>query len=141
MTKTFPAIILLACSSTRPSIGQITISTVPCTDDNTVASLAIKEGESGSLMCNVHHAIYQQQPTSWFIWRSSIDAKLMSIVSNTEGIITGPEGLTNNVIITDDVSYANFTIKNFTSQFDTSQVQCGTFTIRRTFKLGFPGKL
>ena len=81
--------------------------------------------------------------TEWFIQRDSIETVVTSIVF-TNGIISTPEGLADDVTMIGDnvpglnVTYlTNFTILNFTSQFDWATIECGISGNRRTFNLGF----
>lgn len=137
-------VFLLCLCSILSAVQPLTITTIP--EINEELTQAYVPVESSALPVTIQCTVYNgnnQFNTLWFIQRSS-DSSLISITL-TNGVIINPHDLSDDVIITgepitDHVSFGtNFTILNFTTQFDGAEVQCGTYSTRRKFKLGFAG--
>ena len=129
---------------------QINITTDPGTIEDQTLYIPVQEEETDyTLVCVVNDTDSSvQQVTEWHIQRSTVESDITAItVSPSDGTIIAPSDLANSVAITGvlvpgspTITYrTNFTILNFTAQFDTTTLQCGQGQTRRTFVLGFPG--
>ena len=132
---------------TYVSTAQI-ISTNPVTSEGQNSYVAINEGDIDvTLECRVDLNDVQQI-TQWSIMRENIESDITDILlSPSDGTVTQPNDLADNLIITGSlvpdsltVTYrTNFTILNFTNEFDGATIQCSSSGVMRTFVLGFPG--
>ena len=125
-------------------ISQITsVTTIPDTD-----YVFANEGtENISLYCVVD-IDGNQTITDWFIMRQT-DSMLTQPSFYKNGTVNTPADLIGKIEAIGDpfpplptITYqTNFTIINFTSEFDLSQLKCGTQGTLRTFNLGFTGNI
>ena len=124
-------------------ISQITVTTIPDTD-----YVFANEGtENISLYCVVDND-GNQTITDWFIMRQT-DSNLVQPSFHKNGTVIEPADLIGKIEAIGDpfpqlptITYqTNFTIINFTSEFDLSQLKCGPQGSFRTFNLGFTGNL
>ena len=122
------------------------ITTIPDTNTGD-AYITVKEGEiNETVVCIVFNPTIQLQ-SIWRIQRQGEDTMLMSIFFTSNGVPTTAE-FVGDLFATGDMipdlqsTYlTNFTFLNFTTEFDTTRLQCenGFNQERRTFFLGFPG--
>ena len=133
------------CSIICLSPGQISVSTIPETSGIKVYVAAVEGEHNVTLLCFVYNGD-THVTTAWFIQRNSIESFVVPIDFFSNGTISNPNDLADDIFVTGDnvpntnVTFlSNFTILNFTSQFDGATIQCGTTTNRETFNLGFPG--
>ncbi len=127
-------------------LAQIEIDTNPETEDGVITYVSFVEGETNATVeCTVINNGVTQVVTDWFIQRES--DSMVTQISFSNGIPTNPIDLADELIAIgephptiDGLTYlTNFTIFNFTSQFDGATLQCGSGSNRRSFVLGFPG--
>ena len=89
-----------------------------------------------------------QVQTRWLVKRSTDSTPLLTDY-NSAGELISPADLVGKITAIGDVIpgisltfETNFTILNFTSEFDQALIQCaqtGSSLVRREFNLGFPG--
>ena len=140
----FILLVLLAVSITS---SQVIFTTVPSTNSGPAYVFA-KEGTLNvSLYCEVISQNIQVL-TRWFVKRQT-DNMIRITDYNAGGELTFPNDLLGKItaignVIPDslqNLTYeTNFTIVNFTSEFDLAQIQCGPNDgLTRTFIIGLPG--
>ena len=125
---------------------QVNFTTIPNTDSGPVY-LIPKEGTLNvSLYCKVILNNFQIQ-TRWLVKRP-MDSLPITTDYNAAGELISPPFLMGKIRAIGDVipdlesnlTYeTNFTILNFTSEFDVIQIKCGPQGVLREFNLGFPG--
>ena len=128
-------------------ISQITYTTIPDTDSDRPAYVFANEGtENISLYCLVDNS-GTQTVSRWSIMRKT-DSSLLPITFFINGTVDTPADLIGKITAIGDpfpglpITYqTNFTIINFTNEFDLSQLKCGETGILRTFNLGFTGNI
>ena len=122
------------------------ITTIPDTNAGN-AYITVNEGEINvNLVCTVFSSPTNQIQSVWRIQREGIDMMQITVNFNLNGQPTPGEfaGLlfaTGDMIPDIQLTYqTHFTFLNFTSQFDTTRLQCGDPIVEtRTFIMGFPG--
>ena len=123
------------------------ISTVPDTDGGD-AYVTSSEGQTNvSVVCTVLNSLMIQAKTDWRIRREGEDQDLIDLVFDENGQPVSPGFIVGDIFITgqpipmfNDIYATNLTFLNFTSEYDTTQLQCGpTNSETRSFFLGFPG--
>ena len=125
--------------------SQVTYTTVPNTDSGAAYVFADEGTLNVSIYCKV---INSNTPavTRWLIRRSN-DSQLIVPTFDFNGKVTNPTDLVGKIEAIGDIFIqgsltfqTNFTILNFTNEFDLSLVKCGpqTATLRQ-FNFGFPG--
>ena len=144
----FIKLLLLLICYLFVSTAQIIISTNPVTSEGQNSYVAINEGDiDAALECRAD-LNNVQQITQWSIMRENVESDITDILlSPSDGTVIQPNDLADNLIITGSlvpdsltVTYrTNFTILNFTNEFDGATIQCGILTEMRIFVLGFPG--
>lgn len=140
----------LVCSFVSVSQCQTLIVTIPeTTDAQPVAYVAADKGEINVfLQCFVFASPDSPVITEWRIQRYSVDANIANLLFNSnDGSVSSPSDLADDLIVTGELAISdtaityrtNFTILNFTDEFDTTKLECGVGSDRKTFTLGFPG--
>ena len=121
--------------------------TIPDTESGPVYLIPEEGTLNVSLYCKVIQNNFQIQ-TRWLVKRPT-DSLLINTNYNAYGELISPSFLVGkvtaigNVIpnLASNLTYeTNFTILNFTREFDVIQFKCGPQGILREFNLGFPGK-
>ena len=140
----FILLVLLAVSITS---SQVIFTTVPSTNSGPPYVFAEEGTLNVSLYCEVISQNIQVQ-TRWFVKRQT-DNMIRITDYNAGGELTSPNDLLGKItaignVIPDsllNLTYeTNFTILNFTNEFDLAQIQCGpNDALTRTFILGLPG--
>ena len=136
-------LVKIICCSALPVVQYSNPSTV---SGGGTLYVPVDEGQLNFLIECVVFNGGSQAVTSWAIQRDGIESMLTSITF-MNGMISTPADLIDVVTIIgepvpglEDLTFlSNFTILNFTSQFDTTIVRCGPSSDRRLFTLGFPG--
>ena len=139
----FILLVLLAVSITS---SQVIFTTVPSTNSGPYV-FAEERTPNVSLYCEVISQNIQVL-TRWFVKRQT-DNMIRITDYNAAGELTFPNDLLGKItaigsVIPDslqNLTYeTNFTILNFTSEFDLAQIQCGPNDgLTRTFIIGLPG--
>ena len=135
-------VILLALIALSLTSGQVIYTTVPSTN-NGPAYVIFEEGTLNvSLYCEVIQNSIQVQ-TSWFVKRQTDSSPILTDY-NSAGELISPADLVGKITAIGDVISGssltletNFTILNFTNEFDLVKIKCGPQL--REFNLGFPG--
>ena len=127
-------------------ISQFTITTIPDTDSGPAYVFANEGTENISLYCEVINNLGNLQLTNWFITRQT-DSNVVEPAFFLNGTVDTPEDLKGKITAIGEPLTGlplqfqnNFTIINFTSEFDLCQLQCGPQGSLRIFILGFTGK-
>ena len=136
--------VLVVVSTTS---SQVIFTTVPSTNNGPAYVFAEEGTLNVSLYCEVISQNIQVQ-TRWFVRRQT-DNMILITDYNAAGELTSPNVLLSKItaignVIPDsllNLTYeTNFTILNFTSEFDLVQIQCGPNDgLTKTFNLGLPG--
>ena len=125
---------------------QVNFTTIPNTDSGPVYLITNEGTLNVSLYCKVILNSLQIQ-TRWLV-RRPMDSLLITTDYNAAGELISPPFLMGKITAIGDVipnlasnlTYeTNFTILNFTSEFDVIQIKCGPQGVLREFNLGFPG--
>ena len=125
--------------------SQVIFTTVPDTADNVPTYIITEEGTLNvSLYCEVISGNIQVL-TRWLVKRPS-DSMPILTEYNINGELTSPDDLMGkiraigNIVPNVTIQYqTNFTIVNFTSEFNPTLIKCGPQGTVREFNLGFPG--
>ena len=148
MERLVACLVLLVCCSKNLVISQtITYNTIPDTDSGVPAYVFANEGtENVQLYCEVIRNDMNVQ-TRWLIKRQN-DLNFAILTFDVNGTVSSSEhsDLIGKIeAIGEPISQTlqfqtNFTIINFTSEFDLSQIKCGPDGAQlREFNLGLPG--
>ena len=138
----FSILVLLAVVSI--TLSQVTYTTVPNTDSGPAYVFADEGTLNVSIYCKVNNN--GQALTRWLIKRND-DSAMIEPAFDFNGKVTNPPDLVGkieaigNVLVQGSLTFqTNFTILNFTDEFDLSQVKCGpqSATLRQ-FNFRFPG--
>ena len=129
--------------------SQVIFTTVPSTNNGPAYVFADEGTLNVSLYCEVISQNIQVL-TRWFVRRQT-DNMILITDFNAAGELTSPNELLGTItaigyVIPDsqlNLTYeTNFTILNFTSEFDLAQIQCGPNDgLTRTFSLGLAGMI
>ena len=137
-------IILLFLFAVALTVGQVFFTTVPDTDSGPAYVYADEGTLNVSLYCYVISNNIQVQST-WFVKKQTDEGAFITSF-NITGELISPADLIGKITAIGDIvqelglTYqTNFTILNFTSEFNLAQVQCGPGPIRE-FNFGFPGR-
>ncbi len=122
------------------------ISTVPDTDDGPVYITANENEVNVTVMCTVFSTPTLQLQTPWHLQRLQTDSMLRQVFFLSNGVPNDPMEFNDDLFATgelitgtSDTYLTTLQFLNFTSEFDTTELQCGTNSDLRTFFLGFPG--
>ena len=126
-------------------ISQITVTTIPDTDSDPAYVFANEGTDDISLYCIVDNG-GTQTVTDWFIMRQT-DSNLIQPSFHINGTVIEPADLIGKIEVTGKpfpplptITYqTNFTVINFTSDLDQSQIICGPQGSFKTFNFGFTG--
>ena len=124
----------------------LTIDRIP-SSEYVIAS----EGEKISLYCLILNNDMSQAQTSWFIRKLGESITQITFNGST-GEVTSPSGLIGQFTATGELIQGisltltfqtNFTLLNFTREFDLARISCGTGNPGASFiyTIGLPGKL
>ena len=124
------------------------ISTVPDTDDGPVYITANENEVNVTVMCTVFNPQMAQLQTPWHLRRLQIDSMLRRVYFLSNGVPNNPMEFNDDLFATgeliagtSDTYLTTLLFLNFTTEFDTTELQCGADYLEvRTFLLGFPGK-
>ena len=136
-------VILLFLIAVSLTSGQVIFTTVP----NTNSAPAYVVSEEGTLNLSLYCEVIQnnlQIQTTWFV---KIQTDTIAITDyNAAGELISPANLVGKITAIGDVIpgisltfETNFTILNFTNEFNLVQIKCGPQATLREFTLGFPG--
>ena len=130
------------------ALGQVTYFTIPETESGPAYVFA----DEGTLNVSVYCVVFldnEQYQSRWLL-RRQIDTGYILPIFNITGEVTGPAPATDLIgkikatgVLIANTSYTfqtNFTIVNFTTEFDMSTVKCGPQgEPLREFNFSFPG--
>ena len=136
-------VILLFLIAVSLTSGQVIFTTVPNTNNGPAYVISEEGTLNVSLYCEVIQNNLQIQ-TTWFV---KIQTDTIAITDyNAAGELISPADLVGKITVIGDVIpgisltfETNFTILNFTNEFDLVQIKCGPQATVREFNLGFPG--
>ena len=139
-------VVLFLSISANYVIGQ-NISTVPDTTDGP-AYIAASDGEVNvTILCTVFSSPTQQLQTPWFLQREQTDSSLRQVFFFSNGVPNDPSEFADDLFATgeliegtSDTFLTIFKFLTFTTEFNTTRVECGA-NERRAFIFGFPGTL
>ena len=122
-----------------------TYTTIPDTDSGPGYVFANEGTENVPIYCEVFNDVGNQIITRWSIMRQT-DSSLLPVTFFVNGTVDTPEYLMGKIEAIGEpfpgfpITYQNnFTIVNFTSEFDGSQIACGQTGALRTFNIGLSG--
>ena len=135
-------IIFLLSYCRAVEIDIYTIPEIPAGKESTVQTF-----EEGKMNAQIRCSVFvggQRRQTLWYIKRETMEETLQLVEIN-QGVVVNPADMGNKTVITGEpiinliTFYSNFSIVNFTDEFNRTVLQCGTYGVRKTFLLGFPG--
>ena len=141
----FLSVFLVLVLSAQPQ--AIIITSIPSSN-----YVIVSEGEEVPLYCFLQNEDQSQTQTAWLIKRTG-DSNFIPMVYNAStGDISSPESFIGKFTATGElipnISFiatfqTNFTMLNFTNEFNLAQIICGTGNPgeNKIFTIGLPGKI
>ena len=129
------------------SAQTIIITSIPSSD-----YVIVSEGEELPLYCFLQNEDQSQTQTAWLIKRTGDNNFIPTAYNGSTGDISSPESFIGKFTATGELIpnisliltfQTNFTILNFTDEFNLAQIICGTGNPgeNKFFTIGLPGKV